>query len=61
VTTGGDVIVAIDGTPIRGADDVVRFVSYSVRPKDVAVFTIIRHGQRKKVAVTMAERLLPPG
>ena len=61
VTTGGDVIVAIDGTPIRGADDVVRFVSYSVRPKDVAVFTIIRHGQRKKVAVRLAERLLPPG
>jgi S1-C subfamily serine protease len=61
VTTGGDVIVAIDGTPIRGADDVVRFVSYSLRPKDVAVFTIIRHGQRKKVAVTLAERLLPPG
>jgi S1-C subfamily serine protease len=55
------VVVAIDGTPIRGADDVVRFVSYSLRPKDVAVFTIIRHGQRKKVAVTMAERLLPPG
>ena len=61
VTTGGDVIVAIDGRPIRGADDVVRFVSYSLRPKDVAVFTIIRHGQRKKVAVTLAERLLPPG
>jgi len=61
VTTGGDVIVAIDGTPVRGADDVVRFVSYSLRPKDVAVFTIIRHGQRKKVAVTLAERLLPPG
>jgi S1-C subfamily serine protease len=40
---------------------VVRFVSYSVRPKDVAVFTIIRHGQRKKVAVTLAQRLLPSG
>jgi S1-C subfamily serine protease len=61
VTAGGDVIVEIDGKPIRSADDVVRFVSYSVKPKDVAVFTIVRHGKRKKVAVTLAERLLPAG
>ena len=60
--TGGDVILAIDGKPINGADDVVRFVSFSLRPKDVAVFTILRHGgQREKVAVTLAERRLPTG
>lgn len=59
--TGGDVIVAIDGKPINGADDVVRFVSFSLRPKDVAVFTIIRDGKQKKVAVTLAERRLPTG
>jgi S1-C subfamily serine protease len=61
VETGGDVIVAIDGKPINGADDVVRFVSLSLRPKDVAVLTIVKPGgQRKKVAVTLAERKLPP-
>jgi S1-C subfamily serine protease len=60
--TGGDVILAIDGKPINGADDVVRFVSFSLRPKDVAVFTILKPGgQRKKVAVTLAERRLPTG
>jgi S1-C subfamily serine protease len=60
VETGGDVIVAIDGKPINGADDVVRFVSLSLRPKDVAVLTIVKPGgQRKKVAVTLAERKLP--
>lgn len=60
VETGGDVIVAIDGKPINGADDVVRFVSFSLRPKDVAVLTIVKPGgQRKKVAVTLAERRLP--
>jgi S1-C subfamily serine protease len=60
--TGGDVIVAIDGAPVNGADDVVRFVSFSLRPKDVAVFTIIKPGgERKKVAVTLAERRLPAG
>jgi 2-alkenal reductase len=59
VTTGGDVIVDIDGTPVRGADDVVRIVSFSLKPNDVAVFTIVRNGQRKKVAVTLAQRRLP--
>jgi 2-alkenal reductase len=58
---GADVIVEIDGRPVRAADDVVRIVSFSLKPKDVAVFTIIRNGQRKKVAVTMAERQLPSG
>jgi 2-alkenal reductase len=62
IDAGGDVIVAIDGKPINGADDVVRFVSYSLRPKDVAVLTIVTPGgQRKKVAVTLAERRLPAG
>jgi S1-C subfamily serine protease len=60
--TGGDVIVAIDGKPVNGADDVVRFVSFSLKPKDVAVLTILKSsGQRKKVAVTLAERRLPAG
>jgi S1-C subfamily serine protease len=60
--TGGDVILAIDGKPVDGADDVVRFVSFSLRPKDVAVFTILKPGgEQKKVAITLAERRLPAG
>jgi 2-alkenal reductase len=58
--TGGDVIVEIDGRPVRSADDVVRIVSFSLEPNDIAVFTVIRNGQRKKIAVTLAERQLPP-
>jgi S1-C subfamily serine protease len=61
LVTGGDVIVAIDGTPVRRADDVVRVVSSSLKPKDVAVFTIVRDGHEKKVAVTLGERQLPTG
>jgi S1-C subfamily serine protease len=60
LTTGGDVIVAINGTPVDRADDVVRIVS-SLQPKDVAIFTIVRDGQRKRVAVTLGERQLPTG
>jgi S1-C subfamily serine protease len=60
LVTGGDVIVAINGTPVDRADDVVRIVS-SLQPKDVAVFTVVRDGQRKKLAVTLGERQLPTG
>jgi S1-C subfamily serine protease len=60
LVTGGDVIVAINGTPVDGADDVVRIVS-SLKPKDVAVFTVVRDGQRKRLAVTLGERQLPSG
>jgi 2-alkenal reductase len=61
LVTGGDVIVAINDKPVRSADDVVRIVSESLQPKDVAVFTLVRDGLRKKLAVTLAERQLPSG
>jgi 2-alkenal reductase len=54
--TGGDVIVAIDGKPVRNADDVVRIVSYELRPGQVATFTVVRGTQRKTVAVTLGDR-----
>jgi 2-alkenal reductase len=57
---GGDVIVAIDGKPVRNADDVVRIVSFDLRPGSVATFTIVRGGTRKTVAVTLGLRR-PPG
>jgi 2-alkenal reductase len=59
--SGGDVITAINGQSVRGADDVVRYVSFSVRPGDVAVFTVIRNGQTKKIAVKLTERRVPTG
>jgi 2-alkenal reductase len=61
LATGGDVIVDIDGMPVESADDVVRIVSFRLKPNDVAIFTVVRHGRRKSVALTLAERHLPPG
>ena len=60
LVTGGDIITAINGTPVDHADDVVRVVS-SLEPKDVAVFTVRRGDQQKKIAVTLGERRLPTG
>jgi 2-alkenal reductase len=59
--TGGDVITAINGQPVSGADDVVRYVSFSVKPGDVAVFTVVRGDNTKKVAVKLTERRVPSG
>jgi 2-alkenal reductase len=56
---GGDVIVGIDGRPVRSADDVVRYVTDEVEPGEIAVFTVVRDGVRRKVAVRMGERRLP--
>ncbi len=60
LVTGGDVIVAINGTPVARADDVVRTVS-ALKPKDVAVFTVVRGGHKQKLAVTLGERRVPTG
>jgi 2-alkenal reductase len=54
--TGGDVIVAIDGRPVRGADDVVRIVTYDLRPGGVATFTVVRGTERTELAVTLGHR-----
>ena len=54
--TGGDVIVAIDGRPVRSADDVVRIVTYALRPGAVATFTVVRGRERRQLAVMLGHR-----
>ncbi len=49
-------IVAINGVPVRSADDVVRVVSERLLPGEVARFTIVRGPARKVVSVRLAER-----
>ena len=56
VVIGGDVIVAVDGLPIRGADDLVRIVTNTLEPRATAVFTVVRDGHRRRVPVQLAAR-----
>ena len=53
---GGDVIVAINGAPVRGADDVVRYVTEELEPGDMAVFGIVRDGERRQLAIRLGSR-----
>jgi S1-C subfamily serine protease len=60
VTVGGDVVVAIAGRPVRSGDDLVRIVTYVLRPRERVTFTIVRDGRRLRVPVTLGERPLDP-
>ena len=57
---GGDVIVAIEGRPVRSADDLVRIVSEELYPHEVVKFTIVRDGKRRTVSVRLGERPANP-
>ncbi len=56
VIGGGDVIVAIDGHPVRSGTDVVRLVGQRLEPGNTAVFTIVRGGDRRDVSIKLGER-----
>ncbi len=53
---GGDVIVAIDGQIVRSAEDIVRIVTVSLSPGQIARFTIQRGNARREVPVRLGER-----
>jgi S1-C subfamily serine protease len=54
---GGDIIVAIDGTPVEGMDDLIAYLTQQAQPGDEVVLQVIRDsGQRAQVEVTLGER-----
>ena len=55
VTAGGDVIVAVNGRPVRSADQVVRDVS-SRLPGETIRLTVVRGDARKTLTVKLAAR-----
>jgi S1-C subfamily serine protease len=58
VKVGGDAIVAIDGIPVRSAEDVVRIVASRLVPGERARFAVVRGTARRTVSVELGER--PP-
>jgi S1-C subfamily serine protease len=57
---GGDVIVAIQGQPVRSSEDVVRIVTTSLLPGQLARFTIQRGKERHELTVRLGERAETP-
>ena len=56
VTLGGDLIVAIGGSPVRGADDVSRLVTTRLEPGQTVPFTVLRAGRKVTVDVRLGDR-----
>jgi 2-alkenal reductase len=56
IPAGGDIIVALDGNPIKTAGEVRAYIENNKRPGDTVTVTILRDGQRMDVAVTLTER-----
>jgi S1-C subfamily serine protease len=54
-TTGGDVILQVDGNDIVSPDDLAEAIAES-QPGQVATLTILRDGERKQVEVTLGRR-----
>ena len=53
---GGDIIIALNGTPMMGMNDVVAYTVEHTQPGDTVEFTIMRDGEEMIVAVTMRAR-----
>lgn len=56
VATGGDIITAIDGTPIRDFDDMITYLANRTQVGQTVTLTIIRDGKEMAVKVKLGER-----
>jgi 2-alkenal reductase len=57
---GGDLIVAVDGEPIRSAEDVVRVVNQELLPGDEIRLTVLRGAERLELTVLLGDRPANP-
>ena len=57
---GGDLIVAVDGKPVRSAEDVVRAVNQVRLPGDDIRLTVLRGSERLELTATLGDRPANP-
>jgi 2-alkenal reductase len=60
IQPGGDLIVAIDGTPVDSAEDVVRAITQRLLPGQEVELTILRGNLRRTVTIVLGERPSTP-
>lgn len=56
LTKGGDLIIAMDGQPVRVFDDIIGYLMANKSPGDSIVLTIIRDNEEKEVTVILGKR-----
>jgi 2-alkenal reductase len=56
---GGDIIVAVDGLPMRRSPDLLVYLERTRRPGDTVTLTVNRDGQNQDIQVRVGDRPLP--
>ena len=54
--SGGDLIIAVDGQPVLGIDDLMRYVIIHKLPGDVVTLTVLRGNQKLDIPLTLGIR-----
>lgn len=60
VEVGGDIIIAIDGTPVNTFDDLLIYIALEAVPGQEVMVTILRDGETIDIPVTLEERPASP-
>ena len=58
--SGGDVVLAVNGVAVSSADALVRIATNTLRPGQTAVFTVLRGGRQRSIAVRLGSRSTTP-
>ncbi len=53
---GGDLIIAVDGQPINGPDDLISFLVFNAEVDQTITLTVIRDGEQIEVPLTLSQR-----
>ncbi len=53
---GGDVVLAVEGNPVRSSEDLSSYLATETSPGDRFALTVFRNGQRRTVSVELGER-----
>ncbi len=55
VVTGGDIIIAINGSRITNTDDLLSYLEQHTLPSQTVDFTVIRNGQTQTISVSIGK------
>jgi S1-C subfamily serine protease len=55
VSAGGDIIIAIDGMPVLGMDDIITYLQHTVVGQTVDL-TILRDGEEMHISIVLSKR-----
>jgi 2-alkenal reductase len=56
LAAGGDLIIAIDGRPVKTFDDLLRYLINNKGPGDKVTLTILRGDETLEIEITLEKR-----